>query len=376
MAGRRANNTGCIRKLPNGRWEARITKGYGIDGKQQFQTFSGKDKKAVEKKLKDFIRLKEEGNLSYNNQMLLATWLDKWYETYVIPNVKKSTRASYEMIIRVHIKPFLGHTKLKDLRKGHIDEFYNYLVEHGNAKDSGGLSPKTVKNIHLVLRKALDEAMKSDLIAKNYAALANVPTMRSRRMHREKIDVLSKHEQLKLELACTNDGYGMAIKLALYTGMRLGEILGLQWQDIDFVDKTIAINKQLNRLPNFNPSIEAKTTLGLEYDTKTLHSNRKIPMAEKVVELLQNYKAWQEEEKAKWGEGYRDKDMVFARENGEYIDPATFRSRYIETEKRAGLEHIKFHALRHPYVKYRQKYFIPCRNKSRRGNYTSTFVSA
>jgi len=350
MAKKRGNGEGCIRQLKNGYWEARVTIGYNEKGKQKFKVFSGKTRQVVAQKLNNYIANEKGKEPEQACKDTLSAWLDKWYESYVVPNVKTSTRVSYEMVIRRHLKPSIGNIKLKDLKKDTIEELYNKLIVGGRTDGKGGLSPKTVKNVHLVLHMALEEAARREYIIKNPASIAKVPTMKSTNSKKKDIEILSKDEQKLLEAACSTDVYGTAIKLDLYTGMRLGELLGLQWPDINFENRTISISRQLNRLKDFDPKATAKTKLEIQDDVKTATSYRVISIAPTIVTMLQTYKAQQDIESKKWGKAHKKLQMVFARDDGSFIDPSTFREHYKQTLRKACLKNCTVHALRHTFA--------------------------
>ena len=280
----------------------------------------------------------------------MAKWLWSWFESYVDKNVKLSTKSSYETIIKNHLVPYIGHIKLKELKKVDIEDMYHSLLTNGRVDGKGGLNVKTIQNVSLVLHKALDEAMKHEYIIRNPADIAAVPTMRSENGTKKEVEVLTKQEQKALMDVCGDDVYGVAIKTALFTGVRLGELLGLQWRDIDYSMNTITVSRQVNRLKDYSPNAKARTRLGIQEDTKTRSSNRPISLPLQLMELLKEHKERQAVEKRKWGKAYKDLDMIFAREDGYYIDPATFRDHYQKRLKEAGLGHHTIHALRHTFA--------------------------
>lgn len=164
---KRGNGEGCIRQLSNGYWEARIMIGYTSEGKKRYKTFSRKQRSEVAKLLSDYIVNRKYQEPEVINNDILAKWLNQWYEEYVIHNVKVSTRESYEGIIKNHLIPRIGHIKLKDLKKAEIESMYTNLIKNGKCNGKGGLSVKSVRNISVVLHKALDEAMKREIIIRN-----------------------------------------------------------------------------------------------------------------------------------------------------------------------------------------------------------------
>lgn len=192
--------------------------------------------------------------------------------------------------------------------------------------------------------------MKCEYITRNPADIANVPTLRSEKSSQKEIEILSRQNQQALMDVCGNDVYGVAIRTAMYTGLRLGELLGLKWSDIDFQAKTMTVSRQVNRLKDYSPNAKAKTRLGIQEDTKTKSSHRTISLSEPLLEILLKHKEKQETVKKSWGKSYQDLDMVFAREDGYFIDPATFRDHYQKKLEEAGLGHYAIHALRHTFA--------------------------
>ena len=249
------------------------------------------------------------------------------------------------MIIRQHLKPNLGFYKLKDLKSSTIQGVYNKLLKDGRVDGKGGLSQKTIQNIHRVFRKALQLAYINDMIAKNPAGEGRITL--PKQPVKKKIRVFSVDEQKAIEKLCGNNDLGMAILLDLYTGMRRGELFALTWNDIDFEKRTITINKQLNRLKNFDSNISSKTILQIQPYTKN-SQERIISVSTIMLEKLKNYKIQQS--KITWDDLYNDKKLVFCREDGTYLDPKTFEDFFKKTLKLAGVENTNVHALRHASI--------------------------
>lgn len=350
MAKKRGNGEGSIRQTKEGYWEARIMIGYNEKGKPKYKVFSSKTRNEVSKKLSDYIAGKKALTAEVVSQDTVAQWLNKWLNSYVAQNVKTSTRASYEGIVKNQLIPHIGHIKLAKLKKSDIEDMYNTLLENGRANGKGGLSIKTVNNIAVCLHKALQTAFENEYIIKNPASIAQVPTLKSINSQKKEIEILSKQEQKDLMAVCDNSPYGMGIITALYTGVRLGELLGIMWSDIDFERKTLSISKQVNRLHDYSPNAKAKTRLGIQDDTKTKTSNRIISISDDLLNRLLKYKEEQTQHIKKWGNAYNDLDLVFAREDGHYIDPTTFRDKYVKLLSGVGLKPYTFHALRHTFA--------------------------
>jgi integrase len=132
--------------------------------------------------------------------------------------------------------------------------------------------------------------------------------------------------------------------------MRLGEVLGLTWNDLNFEKNRISINKQLGRLKDYGTDAQAKTKLSVRKETKTSSSNRVISISSVIMDKLKEHKEKQEFERKRWGKSYQNLNMVFCRADGYYIDPSTFRDFYLKTLENAEIGHKTFHALRHTFA--------------------------
>ncbi|MBQ3427313.1 MAG: site-specific integrase [Clostridia bacterium] len=350
MAKKRGNGEGSIRQTKEGYWEARIMIGYNEKGKPKYKVFSSKTRSEVSKKLSNYISGKKALTPEVVSQDTVAQWLQKWLDTYVAQNVKSSTRVSYEGIVKHQLIPQIGHIKLTQLKKSDIENMYSTLLINGRADGKGGLAIKTLNNIALCLHKALQTAYENEYIVKNPASVAKVPTLKSANKEKKEIKILPRQEQKQLMAVCDNSPYGMGIFTTLYTGVRIAELLGIMWSDIDFEKKTISISRQVNRVHDYSPNATAQTRLGIQNDTKTKTSTRVISMNDILSERLLQYKAEQAEHIRQWGKAYNDLGMVFAREDGFYIDPVTFRDNYNKILAKAGLDHYTFHALRHTFA--------------------------
>lgn len=336
---------GHISQDARGYWNIRLTKGYDANGKQLFKYFTAKTKTKLLRKRDEYKEQQRKGLYVEDRQMTLSEWLDYWYENHVVDKVKIKTRCDYECSIRCHLKPKLGRMKLIDLKAMHVQHFYNELFKNGRVDGKGGLSAKSIRNIHVALHSALEQAVNNDLIIKNPLRGVTLP-----RQDKKEREALTTEEQKKLVAECFNHPWGTAIFLTLYTGMRLGEVLGLTWKDIDFEKNSISINKQVGRIKNFDPEAKKKTTLSLRNETKTSSSNRKIIVPPMIMEKLAEHKKAQDKHRKRLGKIYNDLNMVFCRENGKIADPKTFSSFFLDTLKKAGLEHKTFHALRHTFT--------------------------
>ncbi|MCL2030341.1 MAG: site-specific integrase [Oscillospiraceae bacterium] len=373
---RRANGEGSVRQLKNGSWEARIMCGFRPDGKPRIKTFTAGKRSVVARRLADFIAGEKKARQTC--RLPLGEWLETWLDEYVARRLRTSTRTSYENIIRNQILPRLGATRLHELRREEVEAFYAALLEGGRADGRGGLSRKTVRNVHIVLHRALEAAAERELIGKNPAAAAAMPGRRGAPETRS-AEVLTLEEQRALTARCGPDACGTAVVTALSTGLRMGELLGLRWADIDFAARTVSVRRQLARLRDYSPQAGTRTRLRLEEGAKTEAGLRVIPVDESLCGRLLAWRARQAAEAAEAAgaeAGYAPErrrgrragpdlhapeDMVFTAPGRAFLDPATFRYHYRLMLKAAGARPLSIHALRHTFATRALEAGVPVR---------------
>jgi integrase len=227
--------------------------------------------------------------------------------------------------------------KLAQLQTAHIQRLYNEKL-HGGRLDGkdGGLSPKSVRYIHTVIHSALEQAKKEGMVTINPADAVKLP-----KREQKEIKYLDTEGVAKFLAAAKDSKYFVAFFLALNTGMRRGELLGLRWKDIDFEAGQLTVNQGLVRVSG----------QGLVFqEPKTKLSNRVINLAPAVVQVLKEHKKKQAEYRLMAGGIYRkDLDLVFANEIGEPLDPRAFTRVFERVIKKAGLD-VTFHGLRHTFA--------------------------
>lgn len=180
--------------------------------------------------------------------MTFKEWLIYWFETYSRRTVKRSTAVSYNGYINGHIIPEIGSYTLSELNTDILQRFINAQSDNGSLK-GGGLSPKTLQNMNRMIHKSLDKAIELDLIPKNYASFVEIPSVEEVEMR-----VLTVNEQnlLEAELSRSSEKLAFGVYLSLTLGIRLGEVLGLRWSDIDTRKGIIHIRRTANRLPRID----------------------------------------------------------------------------------------------------------------------------
>lgn len=278
---RGASGGGTIRKRSDGRWEARYSAGFDPKtGKQKQKSIYGKTQKEVQQKLTKVLSEIYDGTYVEPSKVKLSAWLDEWLKAYT-GNLKPATKSAYEEHVRVHLKPFLGEVKLADLTSQKIQAVYNML------ETDKGLSAKSIKNINGVFHAAMEQARKLGYVKFNPLDAVILPRVEKKQVHAmEDSDMIAFLDAIK------GHRYERILFVTVFTGMRQGEVLGLTWDCVDFENNTLLVNKQHNR-----------TKGEKEYHFSTLKNERvrMLTVADAVMDVLREQKAWQDEMVEKLG---------------------------------------------------------------------------
>ncbi|AKX94603.1 putative prophage phiRv2 integrase [Moorella thermoacetica] len=328
MPKRRGHGEGTVYQRPDGRWTAQITVGIDHEGKQRRLTLYGKSKKEVLEKLTQALYQQQNGGFIEPSKITVEQWLNRWLTDYAKPHLRQSTWESYETVLRLHVIPTLGSIPLKKLQPADIQRLYASKLE-------SGLSPTRVRYIHVVLHEAMSQARESGLLLQNPTEAAKPP-----RHPKKKVQPLNPEQVKRFLETAKQDPLYPAFLLALGTGLRRGEILGLRWQDLDLQKGILQVRQSLIR-----------TREGLKFEEpKTEKSRRQIPLPPSVVAALKRHKAWVNQNKLILGPDYEDHDLVFPVENGRPRDPKGFAEYFNRLLDKAGLPHIRLHDLRHTHA--------------------------
>ena len=335
MAKRAAKGAGSIRKRTvtrNGKeytyWESRLTVGRDPGtGKQVQRTFSGKTQKEVREKLQAVAGEVNRGTYTPPTKMTLGEWLDIWQREY-LGNAKYNTVRIYENNIRLHIKPALGTVRLDRLHPHTIQAFINRL---------DGLAPQSVRMVYQVLRTALEKAFDLEYIPRNPAAKCTPP-----KKAQKEIKPLDDTQAAALLAAAKGTDLEHIITVALFTGMRISELLGLTWDSVDMERGTITINKQLS---HFNAQ---KTAL---FTTPKSGKSRTLTPAPAVMQALKAQRRRQSEMQLRAGPDWDNPyGLVFTNETGRNLFTQYVNTHFRALIKAAGLDGFRFHDLRHSYT--------------------------
>ena len=331
MAKKRANGEGSIRKKPSGRWEGRYTQGIDpVTGRAIQKSVSAKTQAECKEKLAKAIRENRGVPLNHTGDYTAAEWCRLWFETYSKPNIRYNTAKGYEGIIEHHIIPAIGAIKLKQLSSIHIQRMYNDLKENGRMprgakQNDKPLSNTFVRRVHAVLQAALKQAVKERLIPYNPCENCRIPPKDKKEMTILPPEKIGRYLQ-------EAEKYGVLpmFYLELSSGLRRGELLALQWTDLDVENRTLAVTKQVNR-------ISGKLVVS---PPKTRNSVRTLALPQQAVDLLI----------AEHKKHPRNPYLFPSPKTGTMYDPDAFRRTHDKILKAIGAEHIRFHDLRHTFA--------------------------
>ena len=330
MAKRRKRGDGSLHLRKDGRWEGRVVVGYDEKGRPKTKNVLAKTKSECSAKLKALkASLQEQKPEKPKGDMTFGTWLDHWYQRECKPHIRPKTQADYENRIYQHIIPELGSIPLAKLTAADLQQFYNRLKEGGRLlrveQYGPGLSDRMVKSCHVTCRVALDQAVAQGLILKNPALSCKAPVTRPK-----EIQVLTGEEIQRLLIQAKEDGCFELLLLELSTGLRRGEILALQWDDLDFRTGVLRVERQVQR-------IRGKLVVS---QPKTRASSRSILLPTPVLKILEQYR---QSVTSRWM-------FPSPRKGDSPRDPAAVRKKLSAVLKRARCPAARFHDLRHTFA--------------------------
>ena len=316
-------------------WEARYTEGYDPGtGKQIQRSISGKTQKEVAKKLKEATASLDAGTYVSPNKMTVGEWLDIWTSEY-LGGVKPATLYSYQAAVRNHLKPKLGAIKLESLSPHVVQTFYNELGQGQEGRQA--LSPKTIKNIHGILHRALQKAVLNGYIRFNPANDCELP----QRIKKD-ISPLDETQIRDFLKAIKGSPYENLFIVTLFTGMREGEVCGLLWDCVDLKSGTLTVNKQLQYI---------RKSQGKYRMVPTKNSKgRTITLAHYVVGVLHRVRKEQMENRLRYGECWENSGFVFTDELGHHLSPQNVYREFKRMVAAIGSPSTRFHDLRHSYA--------------------------
>ena len=323
---------GCVNKV-GASW------GFTIDvepvnGRRKQKRFGRyKTKKAAETACNEMLYQRENGTYIVPKTITLKEYLTEWLEDVCKPKLSDTTFDSYTTMVEKHINPALGNVQLQKLQPILIQKFYNDKLGIGKDDCEVILSATSVRYIHSVLRKALNDAVRLQYIQRSIINMVQPPkATRHEAKFLTKTDVANMMELIK-----TEDVY-MPVLLAVGLGLRRGEVLGLQWKDIDFEKSSISIKRTYLHCKDDDIKFR---------DCKTDKSNRMMIVPNTIMDTLKAQSTKYKELKLFFGQGFNDYDLVCCRADGKPIAPNSLNHQFTRTLAKHELPHIRFHDLRH-----------------------------
>jgi integrase len=292
-------------------------------GKRRQKRITGRTKREVETQVAELIQMARTGYVDAG-KITVRDFFARWLET-TAPTLRPVTQRRYRDLVRLHIVGVIGNLPLAKLTVGDVQRLYADRLQH--------LSPSTVRYVHAVLHHALDDAVKWGLLVRNVADAVEPP-----KKARKEMQVWNAEQVAGVLRAATDDPLEPLWRLAIYTGMRRGELLALKWADLDLDNGALYVQRSLSR---------GQTSRLEEAEPKSRSGRRRITLSASVVESLRGHRVRQLEHRLASGEAYEDRGYVFANETGGHIHPNTLYRRYKALVRRAGVPQIRLHDLRH-----------------------------
>ena len=322
-----------IYKRKDGRWEGRYVRVYGENGKTKYgyiyaATYREAKQKLEEKKCHgENLQVESAPNCNTRYSEILDAWLCS-----LCISVKESTYARYFRLIETHIRPFLGKYPICKISTQLIEGFIRNQLDSGRLDGKGGLSPKTVTDILTIIKSSLEYARYNgcDIIC-------DLRKLTIRKNDKE-MRVLTQTEQSALVnvLLTDTDRYKFGVLLSLYTGIRIGELCALRWEDISLPDSRLKVRKTMQRIQNTSIIAATKTKVVIT-EPKSQCSMRDIPLPRFIVEIAERF-------------ADSPNAFVLSGDKNKYVEPRTMQNHFKAYIKESRIEDANYHALRHTFA--------------------------
>lgn len=333
---KRGQGEGGIYKRSDGTWEAKITVGKTVDGRQKRKSFYGKTRKEVDEKLTAAKAEINKGSYTEPSKMTFAEWIEIWLKEYKKHTLKPSSYMLYCSSFEKYIRPKLGNIKLKDLRSDMIQKFINEMSAQNQCRGY-------IQNHLKVITGALKQAFANELIPKDVSKGIKLP-----KEEKKDIEVLTAEEQEIFTRTAKRMEYGEIFILMLATGLRIGEVLALTWSDVELTEGVVRVNK--TQVEVKDPD-DHNSRLHIEYGTpKTKSSTRSIPLLPIIVAMLEDMQKKLEMEREKKGSTFNKLNLIFYRHNGEGLSTGWVRQIFKKVLREANLKDLHPHCLRHSFA--------------------------
>jgi len=335
-------------KKDHGSWSYVIDLGRGEDGKRRQEKRGGfRTSDEAEAAMANAIKAVDDGIHAHDGRKSVGEWLDEWIESKVSAGLRATTERSYRQNIRDHLRPSLGHLRLRDLRPSHVSAMLRTVAKGRPGRPAP--SAKTVRVVHGVLRSALTSALRQQLVAFNAAANVELPAA-----PRSKVRPWQPAELGKFLDSIGCDRLGPLFELIAGTGLRRGEACGLRWDDVDLAAGVLVVRQQLVQVDIPEARRQRCAWCDRVHKGHVFGKPKTASGEDRVVELdggtvgvLLAHRLAQDAERAAWGAAYVDHGLVFAREDGNPLPLDTVTKRFRELCTAAGVRPVRLHDLRH-----------------------------
>lgn len=319
-----------IYKRKDGRWEGRYIRSYDSEHKAKYAYVYGKTYSEVKRKLTEQRGNVQKVQPTKNKSSTYGELLDCWLHSMQL-NTKESTQARYTHLIKTHIKPHLGAVQLSQLTTDAIEIFIEQQLTDGRLDNSGGLSPKTVTDILTIIKSTIEYARYKEL-----PVICNLSKLSIKKKEKE-MRVFTPSEQESLIGTLTNDmdHSKFGVLLSLYTGIRVGELCALQWEDFDLAHSKLKIRKTMQRIQDLGNGSVSKTKIVIT-EPKSQCSIREIPLPLFIVDVAKKFAS--------------NPKAYILTGTDRYIEPRTMQNRFKSYVKECNVEPANFHVLRHTFA--------------------------
>lgn len=349
---------GYYEKTPSGKYRLFASGGVGPDGKRKryTKTISAKSDRQAEKELAKFVASVEKGEYIEPSKSTFEKFVKRWLRDYAEKNLAPKTLHRYKEILNSRILPALGHLQIEKITPVHLLEFYNNLQEDGIRKDGrpGGLSERTILHHHRLISAILQDAVEWQVIASNPASRVKPP-----RVQKKVVDVYD-NDQVKILLQAAGEEslkHNVLINLALFTGLRRGELMGLEWMHVNFDKNTLEVRQASQYIPG-----RGQFTKSPKNET----SERLLSLPPFLVNLLKQYKKEQAQERLQVGSLWQGSDRLFTTWDGRHGHPEWPSQWFSKFIKKHRLPPLSFHGLRHTVATMLINQNLPVKNISGR----------
>jgi integrase len=325
MTRKRSHGEGSVyQRSSDGLWVGMVDLGY-IEGKRRRKPVYGKTEKEALAKMRELRRAADRGQDLAAKSRTVAEWLNEWLTDYKAHDgTRPATLARYRQVVDTHLIPSLGRTKLDKLKPADVHRMLAARRET--------LSAGTLIKIHGVLRAALADAERMELVSRNVARAVRVPGQATTQRR-----ALTVEEARQFLHATADDRLHALFVVAMTVGLRRGELLGLRWDDVDTEGRTLTVRRSVQRVGDRLRIVEPKTRT----------SRRVIPLPASAVAALEAHKKRQDTEREKAGNAWKENGLVFASTIGTLMEPRNVSRRFTQLRDRTDLTWLRLHDLRH-----------------------------